>query len=108
MSAEQTNLPTGQETARTLLQPDQIRALEVRADQAHPDEPVATGREVLDLIYTLRETDAHAISHTLQADRVCELGREWSGHRDPSIAAAGRILLAVYEGRRGALADLPT
>lgn len=41
----------------TTLAPEDIAALQERAEAVHPDEPVASAREVLTLIHQLRRCD---------------------------------------------------
>jgi len=88
------------------LPPAQIRALEERADAVHPDEPVASAGEVLALVRSVRDLDSTAVALGQAIGRVRAQAREWIQHRDLQTAAAGRILLALVDGRRGAYTDL--
>ena len=88
------------------LQPEQIRAIEACADAVHPDEPVASAREVLALIRSVRDLDSTAVVLGQALGHVRALGREWAESRDLQQAAAGRILLALVDGRRGAYTGL--
>ncbi|WP_067801378.1 hypothetical protein [Actinomadura formosensis] len=88
------------------LPPETIRAIEARADAVHPDEPVATAGEVLALIGSVRDLDATAVVMGQALGRVRAQGREWIESRDLQTAAAGRILLALVDGRRGACTGL--
>ncbi|MFF5325335.1 hypothetical protein ACFY2Y_16630 [Janibacter hoylei] len=88
------------------MPPEKIRDLEVRADAVHPDEPVATAAEVLSLIRSVRDLDATTVVMGQALGHVRAQGREWAESRDLQQAAAGRILLAMVDGRRGALTGL--
>lgn len=44
---------------------DQLAALEARAETAAPDEPVATAREVLDLIEHIKRLDGKLVTLVL-------------------------------------------
>ncbi|RSN48275.1 hypothetical protein [Actinomadura sp. WAC 06369] len=86
--------------------PEQIHDLTRRAEAVHPDEPVATAREVLDLIETARTATADAAMHSAAVDRVRGLGEEWIRSRDIQQAAHGRLVLAAIGGRQAALTGL--
>lgn len=88
------------------LRPEQIRALETRAETVHPDEPIGAASEVLALIRTVRDRDADAVVLGQALGAVRAQAREWIESRDLSIAGAGRVLLALVDGRRGALTGL--
>lgn len=88
------------------LPPETIRAIELRADAVHPDEPVASAAEVLALIRSVRDLDATAVVMGQALGRVRAQGREWADSRDLQQAAAGRILLALVDGRQGAYTGL--
>lgn len=93
-------------TPHTALPPERIRDLELRAEAVHPDEPIATAREVLALIRETRDASGAAAVYASQAATLTELATEWSRSRDLTQAAAGRIVLAALGGRRGALTGL--
>ena len=84
------------------MPPETIRAIEARADTVHPDEPIASASEVLALIRSVRDLDSTAVVLGQALGHVRALGREWAESRDLQQAAAGRILLALVDGRRGA------
>jgi hypothetical protein len=88
------------------MPPEQIRALEERAERVHPDEPVAAASEVLALIRSVRDLDGNAVVMGQALGAVRAQAREWIQSRDLSVAGAGRVLLALMEGRRGAYRDL--
>lgn len=88
------------------MPPEQIRALEVRAGRVHPDEPVAAASEVLSLIRSVRDLDGTAVVMGQALGAVRAQAREWIESQDLSVAGAGRVLLALMEGRRGAYRDL--
>ncbi|MGI5330949.1 hypothetical protein [Actinomadura nitritigenes] len=101
-----TTTPTTTGTLPAPMPPEQIRDLEERAERVHPDEPVAAASEVLSLIRSVRDLDGTAVVMGQALGAVRALGREWTESRDLSVAGAGRILLALVEGRRGAYRDL--
>lgn len=81
------------------LAPEAIRALEERAERLHPDELAATAAETLGLIRSVRTLDSTAVVMGQALVAVRALGREWVESRDLSVAGAGRILLALVDGR---------
>ncbi|MFI0453703.1 hypothetical protein [Actinomadura sp. 6N118] len=88
------------------MPPDQLTALQARAERVHPDEPVATAREVLALIAQTRDATGTAAAYATAARRVTEIATQWAASRDIQQAAAGRIVLAAQGGRRAALTGL--
>ncbi|MGC4959715.1 hypothetical protein ACLQ2P_41515 [Actinomadura citrea] len=88
------------------MPPEKIKALETRADVVHPDEPVASAQEVLSLIRSVRDLDSTAVVLGQAIGAVRAQAREWIASRDIQTAAAGRILLTLVDGRRGAYPDL--
>ncbi|CNF62557.1 Uncharacterised protein [Mycobacterium tuberculosis] len=98
--------PSAAPTLPEPLPPEKIRDIELRADAVHPDEPAASAAEVLALIRSIRDLDATAVVMGQALARVRAQGREWIDSPDLQTAAAGRILLALVDGRRGAYTDL--
>lgn len=86
-------------TTPTALRPEHIRDLELRAEAVHPDEPVASAREVLTLIHQLREASAQAVTLTTVTEGVRALADDWVHSPDIQQAAAGRLVLAALSGR---------
>jgi hypothetical protein len=90
----------------TGLHPDEICELEERADQADPDALVATARQALALIGRERDVDGQAVALAIdlagaetKLGDVRALAQEWAASRDLGLAAAGRVLTALLDGR---------
>jgi len=80
------------------ISPEHLHDLRLRAERAHPDEPVASAREVLALAHALRAAAARAVPAEAQVGRARRLAREWIAHPDITVAAAGRLLIRALDG----------
>ena len=74
----------------------------VNADTGVIMSCVAAASEVLSLIRSVRDLDGNAVVMGQALGAVRAQAREWIESRDLSIAGAGRVLLALVDGRRGA------
>lgn len=88
------------------LPPERIHDLQVRAGRVHPDEPVASAAEVLALIGSVQTLGGSALDLGHKVGQVRAQAEDWIASRDLQIAAAGRIMLALIDGRAGALTGL--
>lgn len=92
MTATELTEPTAELTA------GQVTVLEMRADQAAPDELVASAREVRALVRMLHERHVIAVEAAAKDARVRSLATDWTHDLDIQRVAHGRMLLAALDG----------